>query len=295
MDISIGDALGHIVEFPCPFILQLLAGGLLRHLVQQALNVLRCMVIAFTLICIVVLGSPSAAFGNTICLLIGDASVFFRGYCLLPTGSAFHISGNCAFFRRIFGLGDPGRRTLGFGVSLGLGLFRAAASFRLAFFCLSCRLRPFPGSGCHTDRTHFGDRCAAALAGHRASGHCLQNLRDGLGQRFCGTGRLGLLLALFADLQEILDIVPAANQYEIDDLEPFFSGGIDNGGVQIVDQFEHDLDTLIAEGSISVLDFTELHIRQHDLQDALKDMAVPVILFLDKLRYRRNALILLLP
>ena len=253
------------------------------------------MVIAFTLICFVVLGSPSAAFGNTICLLIGDASVFFRGYCLLPTGSAFHISGNCAFFRRIFGLGDPGTRALGFGVSLGLGPFRAAASFRLAFFCLGCRLRPFPGSGCHTDRTHFGDRCAAALAGHRASGYCLQKLRDGLGQRLCGTGRLGLLLVLFADLQEILDIVPAANQYEIDDLEPFFSGGIDNGGVQIVDQFEHDLDSLIAEGSISVLDFTELHIRQHDLQDALKDMAVPVILFLDKLRYRRNALILLLP
>ena len=62
-----------------------------------------------------------------------------------------------------------------------------------------------------------------------------------------------------------------------------------------MDQFEHDLDTFIAEGSISVLDFTELHIRQHDLQDTLKDMAVPVILFLDKLRYRRNALILLLP
>ena len=61
-----------------------------------------------------------------------------------------------------------------------------------------------------------------------------------------------------------------------------------------MNQFEHDLNALIAEGSISVLDFTELHIRQHDLQDALKDMAVPVILFLDKLRYRRNALILLL-
>ena len=62
-----------------------------------------------------------------------------------------------------------------------------------------------------------------------------------------------------------------------------------------MDQLEHDLDTLITEGSIPVLDFTELHIRQHDLQDTLKDMAVPVILFLDKLRYRRNALILLLP
>ena len=62
-----------------------------------------------------------------------------------------------------------------------------------------------------------------------------------------------------------------------------------------MNQFEHDLNALIAEGSISVLDFTELHTRQHDLQDALKDMAVPVILFLDKLRYRRNALILLLP
>ena len=115
------------------------------------------------------------------------------------------------------------------------------------------------------------------------------------GQRLVGARCFGFFLPFLAELQKILNVVPTADQYEVDCLEPFFPGWVDDSCIQIVDQFEYNLDAFVAKGCAAILDLAKLHIRQHDLQDAFKYMAAPIILFLDKLCNCGNAFILLFP
>ena len=90
MDISIGNALGSIVQFFDSFVFQLRAGCFFCHLFQHSLDIFGSTVILFPLIVFIVLSFSANRLRNTVSLMIRNAATFFvRRFLLIGSRSRF--------------------------------------------------------------------------------------------------------------------------------------------------------------------------------------------------------------
>ena len=163
MDISIGNALGSIVQFFDPFVFQLRAGCFFCHLFQHSLNVFCSTVVLFPLIVFIVLRFPAHWLRNAISLMIWDATTFFI-CCFLLARSSSGLA--CTGFNGII----AGTR---FGLRFLLFAFlRLIFGFRRFGVCIIC---------------HF--LCICSGISIRSNGSAISGFHNGCSGTFsCRTG-----------------------------------------------------------------------------------------------------------
>ena len=77
--------------------------------------------------------------------------------------------------------------------------------------------------------------------------------------------------------------MPKAYQNEADVLPAFFRRGSRQSIVNVRYQLEYRLDPVITQRCFTILDLTELSIREHDLQDGIEDVTLAIHFLLDHL------------
>ena len=116
------------------------------------------------------------------------------------------------------------------------------------------------------------------------------------GKNITGGGAVtcsGCFILLFlADIQVLLNVGPASDHNEADNLPAFLGIGSGDRCIQFRDHVEDHLDAFIRQRHIAVFDLTILGIGKHDLQNRIEDMALAVIFLFDQLLHRGHVLIL---
>ena len=102
-------------------------------------------------------------------------------------------------------------------------------------------------------------------------------------------------MLLLAQFDVVLDMMPASDHYQTDDLPALLCRCRRNCFIQLGDQLKHRLNALITQGRIIILDFTEQSIGEHDLQNRLEDMTGAIVLSFNQLRHGTHVLELTIP
>ena len=89
--------------------------------------------------------------------------------------------------------------------------------------------------------------------------------------------------------------MPATDHNEADDLPAFLRIGSNHGCIDLGDELEYRLDSLVRQGCLTVLDLTELRIRKHDLQNGIEDVAFAIHFLLNHLIDSQHFCKLMLP
>ena len=99
---------------------------------------------------------------------------------------------------------------------------------------------------------------------------------------------------LFAKLDVVFNVMPAADQDKTDDFPAFLCGSGGHGCVQLRYQPEDRLDTFVAQGRLAIFDFAVQGIGEHDLQNGMEDVTGAGIFRFHHLRYSAHVLILVI-
>ena len=102
------------------------------------------------------------------------------------------------------------------------------------------------------------------------------------------------ILMLFAKLDIVFNVMPAADQDKADDFPALLCGSGGHGCVQLRYQPEDRLDTLVAQGRLTIFDLAVQGIGEHDLQNGMEDVTGAGILHFHHLRYSAHVLILVI-
>ena len=275
MDITVGDALRNIIEFPEPVILKLFTGCPFGHLIQQALNIMCRMLIMLTFIGIVPHFTAAASLGDTFRLLVGQTSGLVFGYLLFPRGMSgrkrfavartWYTGRRCPGRFRIRLIFVHGATTFLCIIVLAAVLSGTGSFLRFGVICSGRGLlklghcsHPFSGRSCGAARSRYWR--AAALSRFRSASQHLQDLRKRFGHRFVGACRFCRFLPRLAEVQKLFNVIPATNQHEVHSLEPILAGRIHNGCIQFMDHSINNLDPFIGERRGAIFYFSEFHI-----------------------------------
>lgn len=130
-------------------------------------------------------------------------------------------------------------------------------------------LHGWKARGTASSRNRYASRSGNGCAGHPAQAFF---------NRLChGFSRLLRRLELFT---VVLYILPAAHQNQVYDAKSGLGVKVGHGAIQFTDNAEDGLNADIVQIFITVFYLTKLHIGQHDQQDALENMVLPVFLLL---------------
>ena len=88
-------------------------------------------------------------------------------------------------------------------------------------------------------------------------------------------------MALFANLAEILNVLPTTDHYGIDGIPALLTGTVHQSLINVIDQAEYRLYALVCFRLVTVFDPPEFGVGQHDLQDTFKNMPAVVRLLGD--------------
>ena len=91
---------------------------------------------------------------------------------------------------------------------------------------------------------------------------------------------------LFANLTEILNVLPTTDHYGVDGIQALLTGTVHQGLINVIDQAEYRLYALVCFRLAAVFDSTEFGVGQHDLQDTFKNMPIVVCFLGDQLCHR---------
>ena len=99
---------------------------------------------------------------------------------------------------------------------------------------------------------------------------------------------------LFAKLDIVFNVMPAADQDKADDFPALLCGSGGHGCVQLRYQPEDRLNTLVAQGRLAIFDLAVQGIGEHDLQNGMEDVTGAGIFHFHHLRYSAHVLILVI-
>ena len=99
VDISVGNTLCSFIQLPYAFALQLLAGSLFRHIVQDPFDIRGSTVILLALILGIFRDGTADRGADAVCLLVRNSSFFgFRGLLLSGAGTSGNSDNNTFHF-----------------------------------------------------------------------------------------------------------------------------------------------------------------------------------------------------
>ena len=240
--------------------------------------------------------NPAAFLCSSLLLLGISAGTAQWGTDVVRTGGIVRIGliGSRLFFRFILLRTAVTRLVFLFAWSLRLIRFFIVIP-RPVFAGQSLRA----GTGCSIRCDAFpyfrtGNRLFGSGAFRAGSGDNLKQPGKNFARRTPGSGGNCLILMLFAKLDVVFNVMPAADQDKTDDFPAFLCGSGGHGCVQLRYQPEDRLDTLVAQGRLTIFDLAVQGIGEHDLQNGMEDVTGAGILHFHHLRYSAHVLILVI-
>ena len=219
-----------------------------------------------------------------------------RGVDVIRSGGIVRVGliGSRLFFRfvllrtavtRLIFLFSWSLRLIRFFIVIPRPIF-AGQSLRAGTGCsIRCNAFPYPRTGNRLFRS--GAFCTG-------SGNNLKQPGKNFARRTPGSGGNCLILMLFAKLDVVFNVMPAADQDKTDDFPALLCGSGGHGCVQLRYQPEDCLDTLVAQRRLAIFDLAVQGIGEHDLQNGMEDVTGAGIFHFHHLRYSAHVLILVI-